>query len=523
MPQKFRPVPIAVPDARARPVQDIVTVKQQAKQFPSVGMTLRSYQYDPKDYHKRPAGRGVVVSRGRWRRLWQRLTLKRAVLTLVVLILLVGGFLGGKFIYNAQKLFGGNIFSILTTTKLKGEGDGRVNILLAGNSADDPGHSGANLTDSIMLISIDTRHNKAFLLSLPRDLWVHIPGDGHHKLNDAYVEGQASSFSQSGYPAGGMGQLEQIVSQDLGININYYALIDYNALKQAVDAVGGVDITVKSSDPRGLYDPSIDWTTKGPLVDHLSNGPHHLNGEQALDLARARGDSYYSYGFPASDFDRTAHQRQLMVALKQKAVSAGVLANPAKLSSLFDAIGSNVKTDFTLSEVHRLYDLTKNINGSNLQSLSLNQAGGQDLLASYAAPDGESALIPAAGLDDYSDIQAYMKRLTSSNPVIQEGAKVVVLNSTTSNGLATKVKKQLLADGLVVESVGDSPTPVQPTTLVIDKSAGKKPATVAELAKLFGNHVTSANTYGLTYDADFIIILGSDQAVNSPSATTTGQ
>jgi LCP family protein required for cell wall assembly len=515
MPQKFRPVPIAVRTARARPVQDVVTTKQQANQFPSVGMTLRSYQYDPKDYHKRPAGRGVVVNNSRWGRFRQKITPKRIALTLAVLILLVGGFLGGKFIYNAHKLFGGNIFSILTTTKLKGENTGRVNILLAGNSADDPGHSGANLTDSIMLISIDTRHNKAFLVSLPRDLWVHIPDDGHHKLNDAYVEGQASGFSQSGYPDGGMGQLEQIVSQDLGININYYALINYNALKQAVDAVGGIDYTVKSSDPRGLYDPNIDWTTKGPLVK-LSNGKHHLNGEQALDLARARGDSYYSYGFPASDFDRTEHQRQLMVTLKQKAVSVGVLANPSKLSSLFDAIGSNVKTDFTLSEVHRLYDITKPINGGNIKSLSLNQVDGKSLLKSYAAPDGESALIPAAGLNDFSDIQAFIRRLTSSNPVVQENAKVVVLNSTTANGLATKVKKQLVAGGLEVTSVGDSPTPALATTLVINKSSGRKPATAALLAKLFGNHLTSTNTYGLTYDADFIVILGNDQAAKAP-------
>lgn len=516
MPQKFRHVPISAKTARTRPVQDVVTAQQQAKQFPGVGMTLRSYQYDPKDYHKRPAGRGVVINGSRWGRFWRKITLKRAALIVAILILIIGGWLGGKFIYNAHKLFGGNIFSILSTTKLKGESSGRVNILLAGNSADDPGHGGADLTDSMMLISIDTKHNKAFLLSLPRDLWVHIPNDGHHKLNDAYVEGQASGFSQSGYPSGGMGQLEQIVGQDLGININYYALIDYNALKQAVDAVGGVDITVNSTDPRGLYDPSIDWKTHGPLVK-LSNGKHHLNGEQALDLARARGDSYYSYGFPGSDFDRTAHQRQLIVALKQKAVSVGVLANPSKLSSLFDAIGSNVKTDFTLSEVHRLYDITKPINGGSIKSISLNQADGQNLLTSYAAPDGESALIPAAGLDNYSDIQAYIKRLTSSNPVVQEGAKVVVLNSTTANGLATKVKKQLVADGLDVTTIGDSPTPAQATTLVIDKSGGKKPATSALLVKIFGKHLTSANTYGLTYNADFIVILGNDQAA---SATT---
>ncbi|HEY5152631.1 MAG TPA: hypothetical protein VII55_01525, partial [Candidatus Saccharimonadales bacterium] len=176
MPQKSRPSPATVRTARARPVKDTVTAKQQAGQFPSVGMTLRSYQYDSGDYHKRSGGRGaVVVNRGRWNRFRHIFTLKRVALTLAVVVLLIGGWLGGKFAYNAHKLFGGNIFSVLTTTKLKGENNGRVNILLAGNSADDPGHDGANLTDSIMLISIDTRQNKAFLLSIPRDLWVHVP------------------------------------------------------------------------------------------------------------------------------------------------------------------------------------------------------------------------------------------------------------------------------------------------------------------------------------------------------------
>jgi LCP family protein required for cell wall assembly len=87
-----------------------------------------------------------------------------------------------------------------------------------------------------------------------------------------------------------MGLLEETVNQYLGITTNYYAVIDYTAFRDSVDAIGGIDFTVNSSDPRGIYDPSIDWTTKGPLVK-LSNGVHHLNGEQALDLARARGDA----------------------------------------------------------------------------------------------------------------------------------------------------------------------------------------------------------------------------------------
>ena len=488
-------------------------------------MTLPSYQYDPRDYHRRAPGRGLVVKQGRWRRWWHKLTLKRAVITVLIIFLLIGGWVGGKFLYNAHKLFGGNIFSILTTTKLKGEDSGRVNILLAGNSADDPGHSGADLTDSIMLISIDTVHNKAFLLSIPRDLWVHIPGDGHEKINDAYVLGQSDGFSANGYPPGGMGQLEQVVSKDLGIPIDYYALVDYTALRDAVNDVGGIDITIQSSDPRGLYDPSIDYATHGPLV-RLTNGKHHLNGEQALDLARARGDAYGSYGFAGSDFERTQNQRQMLVALKDKTISAGVLANPAKLTSLFDAIGNNVKTDFSLSEVHRLYDLTKQINNQDIQSLSFNQANGKNLLASYGAPDGESALIPAAGLDNFSAIQAYLRQLTSSNPVVQEGANIVVLNGTLTNGLASKVAHKLTADGLTVGSVGDSPNPAQATTLIIDKSSNKKPATKAFLVKLFGNNVTTQAAPGFNYNADFIVVLGTDQvtpAGQAPSASNSGQ
>jgi len=523
MPQKPRPMTSPVRTAKARPIQDMVTTKQQAGQFPSVGMTLRSYKYDSKDYHKRVARGPVVVGRNRWRSFRQAVTLKRVVITLALLILVGGGWLGGKFIYNTHKLFGGNIFSVLTTTKLKGEDSGRVNILLAGNSADDPGHDGANLTDSIMLVSIDTKNNKAFLLSIPRDLWVYIPGNGHQKINDAYVAGQADSFSQSGYPSGGMGQLEQIVSEDLGVPINYYALVDYNAMKDSVNAVGGVDVTIASQDPRGLYDPSIDYATHGPLVK-LTNGLHHLNGEQALDLARARGDAYGSYGFPASDFDRTAHQRQLLVALKTKAESAGVLANPAKLSSLSDAIGNNVKTDFKLSEVHRLYDLVNKISSNNIQSLSFTQANGKDLLASYAAPNGESALIPAAGIDNFSAMAAFINRQTSSNPVVQEGASVAVLNGTTTPGLAGKAKNKLTAQQINVSATGNSPAPPQVATVIIDNSLGKKPATRAVLVKLFGNHVTTQNTYGLNYNADFIIILGTDQVPPPVTpATTTSQ
>jgi len=510
MSQTARRIQVSSFATKSRPSQDLATVKKQAGQFPSVGMTLHSYKYDPRDYHGRPNTKAAVVRPGFLKRLRAKITLKRVVLGITTLVVLMGLWVGGTFIYNAHKLFGGSIFGFLHSTKLKGEDVGRVNILLAGNSADDVGHDGGQLTDSIMILSIDTKNNKAFMLSVPRDLWVDIGNDGHAKINAAYVYGQNDGFSQAGYPAGGMGQLEQVIEQDFGISINYYALIDYSALRDAVNAVGGIDINIQSTDPRGLYDPSTDYVTNGPLVK-LSNGTHHLSGEQALDLARARGDAYGSYGFAGSDFDRTMHQRQMLVAIKSKAVSAGVIANPAKLTSLSNAFGSNVKTDMTLSEFRRLYDLVKPIGGSNLQSISLNNVNGKNLLASYSAPGGQSALAPAAGVDDFDDIQAYLNRLMSNNQVVQENAKVVVLNATDSDGLASKEATLLKNKDMNVTDVGDAKNN-QTTTIIIDNSNGKKPATLKELEQIYGNNTTQANPYKNLYDADFIVLLGSDQA-----------
>jgi LCP family protein required for cell wall assembly len=370
--------------------------------FPAVGQTLSTYK---PNFTNRPS---VSPPKKRFNR---RKVIKRTILVIVLLILLVGGWLGWKFQSNLSKVFGGNIFGLFSSTKLKGEDTGRVNILLAGNSTDDPGHGGAQLTDSIMLVSIDTHNNTAFMMSIPRDLWVNIPNYGYQKINAAYEDGQAENFSAAGYPNGGMGLLEQIVSQKLGVPIDYYALIDYTAFRDAVNAVGGISVNIQSSNPYGLYDPSIDYTTGGPLVD-LSNGVHALNGEQALDLARARGDAYGSYGFPQADFDRTSNQRLMLVALKNKALSIGVLSNPIKLGNLFDSLGNNVKTDFTVSDARRLYDIGKKVNSSQIKSVGLNNVNGQDLLQSYTANDGESALIPAAGLNDYNAIQAYLQQIT---------------------------------------------------------------------------------------------------------------
>lgn len=484
--------------------------RQRPQRFPDVGVTMSPYRNGSLSPSTTIAP--LPNKRTKTRRKW-RWTKKRIIFACLLPFLLVGLWLGLKFGFNLSRIFDGNIFNVFTTTRLKGEDQGRVNILLAGNSADDPGHNGGELTDSIMILSLDTRNNRAFLLSIPRDLYVPIPGNGSSKINAAYVDGKQQKFKENGYPDGGMGLLEKTIEANLGVKSQYYALVNYTALRDAVNAVGGVPITINSGSACGLYDPSIDWKTHGPLVD-LSNGTHTLTGQQALGLARARGDARGSCGYAKSDFTRTENQRLLLLALKNKIFSTGVLANPIKVSKLFDSFGRNVKTDMQLSEVRRLNDLMNKVNNSKVKSYGLDNLNGKNYLTNYRTANGQSALVPAAGPEDFSDIQLALRRLMSSSKVVQEDAKVVVLNGTPQNGLASKNEALLLKRNINVTAVADAKSITQSTYVIVVDS--KKTSTLAALKQLYGTHVTTTNPYSTKYtDADFIVVLGNDQVATA--------
>ena len=347
------------------------------------------------------------------RRFSRKKIILRSSLGLVSILVGIGLWLGWSVLGNINRVFHGNIISdaqaLFSTTQLKGESQGRVNILLAGDSVDDPGHSGAGLTDSILLLSINTKSHSGFLLSIPRDLWVYVPGmSSYQKINAA---NDVTNFKQAGFPSGGMGQLEEIVQNDLGIPVDYYGLMDYSAFSDAVNAVGGVTIDIQSPDPYGLYDPNTNLK--------LPNGEVTLNGQQALNLARARGDGYGSYGFPNSDFDRTEHQRQLFIAVAEKAKTLGVIANPIKISDLFNALGNNFQTDLKLQDVLQLIQITKNINPSTVQSYSYTATltgNTNPILKGYIDPaSGEDALIPTAGIGNFSQMTDYYNSLVAAS------------------------------------------------------------------------------------------------------------
>src|SRR5690606_38271004 len=122
-----------------------------------------------------------------------------------------------------------------------------------------------------------------------------------------------AGFREPGYPPGGIGLLRKIVSENLGMELHYHALVNYGAVREIVDALGGITVDVQSPDERGLYDPNFQEFEGGPLL--LQNGPQTVDGVVALQLTRARGATSGSYGFPQSDFNRTQNQQLVVGAI----------------------------------------------------------------------------------------------------------------------------------------------------------------------------------------------------------------
>ncbi len=304
-------------------------------------------------------------------------------------------------------MFGtGNLTRLLIPSRLANQ-DGRVNILMIGYSTDDPGHQGAELTDSILILSLDTEKKTGYMLSVPRDLYIDIPGYGTAKINEAYQAGERSEFQENGYPNGGVGLLEKTISEKFNMEFNYYALINYGTVRDIVGALDGITVTIDSKDPRGIYDPNFKKNEGGPL--RLKNGNQKIDASQALRLTRARGSTYGSYGLSQSDFDRTKNQQAVIKGIKEK-LTWRILLDPRENPVIFNAFADNIKTDVKLNEVLPLYRLFNDISGDKLHS-----AGFRDdkinLLTSYTTPTGQSALIPNEGANNYSGIQKYIQGL----------------------------------------------------------------------------------------------------------------
>jgi len=475
--------------------------KAQSGEPTMLNMTL------PSEFSAPPQQSPAVKShRLSWRAI--RKWTKRTVLAVVVLAILGGGFLFAKGYSNLHKVFKGSgktavaLQSNASLADLKTEGDARVNILLLGIGG--LGHDGPDLTDTMLIASIDPVNHTTALVSIPRDLWVTIPHRGSMKINAAYETGkyaylgkQSADNKDTKAIDAGFASADSIVSQVTGVSIQYNVLLNFQAFEQAVNTVGGVTITV----PTTLYDPTMAWENGGnPVL--AKAGVQTFNGLRALFYVRSRETT--------SDFARTQRQRAVIVALMQKVFTLGTLSNPIKITQLIDAFGSNVVTDISLGDMSKMYSVLRGIDLNSAQSIGL--ADPPNNFVTTGRIGTQSVVMPRAGLNNYTAIQAYIRSMLPDGHIVKEAAKVAVLNGTPHSAVLASKVATLKSYGYTIVSSADAPSHDYSKTVVVDLTNGKDPYTAHYLQNRFGVKPVTALPAGVTVSgADFVIILGQDQ------------
>jgi LCP family protein required for cell wall assembly len=426
--------------------------------------------------------------------------LKKVAALMGVVVVATVGVVGYQAVVASQRVITQNAGSgapvlqgEIDPTKLKGEGDGRINVLLLGVGGGE--HDGGNLSDTIMVASIDPVNKTIAMLSLPRDMYVKIPGYGYSKINAAHSYG-------------GPELAKKVVSTILDLPIHYYVQADFAGFKQAVDAVGGVDVTSTER----LYDSAYPCdNNRGYCPFVLPVGVHHMNGTLALKYARCR------HGSCGNDFGRAARQQQLLAALREKALTASTLTNPVKLSGLISSVGNHARTDLQLAELQKLAAIIKDVDMSKAATKVLSDAP-DNLLKNGSAqfPGAGSILIPKAGAFVYDDIQELAHSLFVDAYLKREAAKVEIQNGTLRRGLGAAVAKQLQAYNYAITATTTAPEQNHTTSQIIDYSGGKKPYTVKYLESRF-----KATVQRVTPPADgqvrpdVVIIVGSDYKLST--------
>ncbi|MDH4330651.1 MAG: LCP family protein [Candidatus Moranbacteria bacterium] len=343
-------------------------------------------------------------------------------------------FVKAGFVLNKVSLNGG-IFESLTQIvsgkdELKGEENGRINVLLLGMRGKNV-VGGGLLADTIMVASIDPINKKASLFSVPRDFYVTVPDRGFQsKINAVYFYGEEEREGK------GMENMKKVIGEIVGDEIHYAATINFKGFEDLVDSIGGVDLhldepfmeplqfkeehvcddkvfTVSSGNVQQKIDYRGKIVAEYPLcyntnlecggVFKVPAGDVTLNGENALCYVRARVTS--------SDFDRARRQQAVLQEIRRKATSAGTLSDFSKISAMLDSLGDNVSTDMKIWEMQRFFELYQGMGEFSLKQKVLENSE-EGLLYTPEEMDPAVGYILLPRGENYSRIQeAFVKVL----------------------------------------------------------------------------------------------------------------
>lgn len=451
-----------------------------------------------------------------------RRIIKWVLISLVIIALMVGGYVFFKAMFAGQNVFNGSIFDIVQSEPLKEDKYGRSNFLIVGTSEDDPGHEASYLTDSIMVLSLNQKEKNIYMFSIPRDLYVEygmacLPGY-RGKINsyfDCSNSGKKDADEQDR-----LRKTQKFIGDIVGMDIQYGVHVNYTVMRDVVKAIGNeITVKIESRHPNGQMDSNFDWKCGGTYAERLKNCPPNghfidypngevkLDAEHALYLAQARGDRAPTYGFEQSNFDRERNQQKIIVAIRDKALSAGTLTNVGAVTGLVDALGKNLRTNIQTKEIRTLIDLARDIPNESIQSIDLNKQG-EAVFTTRTIPAAGSVVLPAAGMFQYDQIRAYLKKHIYATPVEKEEANVIVLNASGVGGVAQVQADRLGALGFVIARVDNAPKGEygDATIYMLDDS---KTASAAKLQELYGvAPVTTTPPVSVTGETDFVVVIG---------------
>lgn len=306
--------------------------------------------------------------------------------------------------------------------------DPTINVLFLGMGG--PGHEGSTLTDSNILVHIDTVNKKAAIVTIPRDLWVPIPANGDkttfYKINMAYAIGADPNGYQERKDefkgaSGGGNLAKYVVSFVTGLRVDKFVAVDFVGFQRVLGLLGGIDVNVpktyddyyypvigKELDLCGFspdkvyelnqnysgFDLEKQFSCRYEHI-HFDQGKMHMQGELALKYVRSRhGDS---------DFGRSQRQAVVLEAIKNKIVSLDVVGKSGKL---LDQISSNVRTDIGKDEIKGLADLIGNSNDYKITKIYLTE---DNVLATSKSNAGAFILVPKQGNNKWDQIHTLIK------------------------------------------------------------------------------------------------------------------
>ena len=366
--------------------------------------------------------------------------------------------------------------------------EGVISIMLLGGDRL-PGQIGWR-TDTMIYVRIDPQRKIVGMLSIPRDLWVYIPGYGYDRLNTADYTGEGQ-----GYRGGGPALLNETLLHNLGIGFDHYVRVNFEGFQRIIDILGGIDVDVECAVELWGADPDRpgEWTQIG----YVPAGMQHLDGLTALRYAQCR------YKTPV--FDRDRRQQKVLFAVRDRVLELGIAGLIPRALELLVAMRDMVQTDLSPSGITSLAQLVPEIPPSNVNRAQIDLS----MAPQWTTPEGAWVMLP-----DREKIAPVIMGLLDPpveqvNLLRQEAARVVVQNGTPMQGWARQIAERLELRGFQIGEVGPADRTDYAETLIF--TYADKPYTVQNLQAYL--EVKDANVRsepGGSQDVDILVILGDD-------------